>query len=471
MSKRRSPSLTRTITLLVTVTVLSTATLAGFFSYLQSNHQLEEVFDAELAQSTRIVQGLVRHLNLTQSLQALTQTLSETLKLPERIDEEEEEGDEILPGGAGHRYEKKIAFQIWSSGGELLLSTHLRGQRFDPTPGYRWVEQQGYSWRTYNLQDPVTGLWIQTAQREDVRGELSRQLAMGNTLPLLMVLPLLGIAIAIAIHWGFIPLRRLEAPVRDMAPQAIHPLDDQVAPKEVRGLVLAINGLLQRLDEALERERRFSADAAHELRTPLAALRLNLEKVCDDNPGQYDGLIQAVDRMSHLVDQMLLLSRVDSGLDFNPDHHNLSDILVQCIADVAPLALKKGIEPEYEDDTRQATILCNTALISTMVRSILANAIQYSPSDTIVTTQLKATGEGYRITICDEGAGIPAEARERAAGRFVRLDQRQGSGAGLGLAIARRIAELHGGSLALTDRDDGQPGLCVQLLLPASSGH
>ncbi|SFL99103.1 ATP-binding protein [Marinobacter zhejiangensis] len=468
MHSQRSPSLTRTVTLLVAVTVLSTATLAGIFSYAQSNHQLEEVFDAELAQSTRIVQGLVRHLTRSQSLQELTRTLSETLTLPAPA-QEEGEGSEILPDGAGHKYEKKIAFQIWSPKGELLLSTRLRNQLFDPTPGYRWVDYQGFSWRTYNLQDPATGLWIQTAQREDVRGELSQQLALGNTLPLLLVLPLLGVAIAVAIHWGFAPLRRLEAPVRDMAPQAIHPLDDQAAPKEVRGLVLAINGLLQRLDDALGRERRFSADAAHELRTPLAALRLNLERICDENPGRYDGLIQAVDRMSHLVEQMLLLSRVDSGLDFKPDYHNLSQILAQSIADVAPLALKKGIEPELLDDTSQAIILCNSALVSTMVRSLLANAIQYSPSGTVVSTHLEATQDGYRISVCDQGPGIAAEDRERAAGRFVRLDQRQGSGAGLGLAIARRVAELHGGSLSLTDREDGHSGLCVVLVLPTKS--
>jgi len=231
--------------------------------------------------------------------------------------------------------------------------------------------------------------------------------------------------------------------------------------------VQAVNGLLRRLNQALERERRFSADAAHELRTPLTALRLNLEKVYEKDPEQYGDLIQSVDRMVHLVEQMLLLNRVDSGADFTPEYHNLSAIVEQSIADVAPLALKKHIDPVLQDDAGQALVSCHSALINTLMRSLLANAIQYSPEHTTIETHLTPSGEGYHITVCDQGPGIPAEERERALSRFVRLDQRLGGGAGLGLAIARRIAELHGGQLTLGDRPDGNSGLCVSIWLPA----
>ena len=274
-------------------------------------------------------------------------------------------------------------------------------------------------------------------------------------------------AVLVSIQVGFQPLRKLEKPVRNMAPENIHPLDDRQAPKEVAGLVQAVNGLLRRLNQALERERRFSADAAHELRTPLTALRLNLEKVYENDPEQYGDLIQSVDRMVHLVEQMLLLNRVDSGADFTPEYHNLSAIVEQSIADVAPLALKRDIDPVLQDDAGQALVSCHSALINTLMRSLLANAIQYSPEHTSIETHLTPAGEGYHITVCDQGPGIPAEARERALSRFVRLDQRLGGGAGLGLAIARRIAELHGGQLTLGDRPDGNSGLCVSIWLPA----
>lgn len=463
-------SLTRTLTLLITSTVLLIALIAAAWSYLESNHELEELFDAELAQSTRIVQGLVRHLADTQSMEQLPKTLRETLELPiaegDNIDFEADQ-NEILPRGIGHKYEKKLAFEVWTPDRTPLLDTLKADDSEGLIPGYSWAESKGYRWRVFTLQDPTTDFWIRTAQREDIRQELSQELALGNVLPLLLALPILALAAIIAIQFSFRPLRRLEKPVRDMAPERIHPLDDQQAPKEVAGLVQAVNGLLKRLNQAFERERRFSADAAHELRTPLAVLRLNLEKACANNPEQFQGLIQSVDRMVHLVEQMLLLSRVDAGTDFAPEYHNLSSIVEQSIADVAPLALKKDIEPILEDDARQALVSCHSALINTLMRSLLANAIQYSPEHTAITTHLTPAGNGYRITVCDQGPGIPEEERERAISRFVRLDQRLGGGAGLGLAIARRIAELHGGQLTLMKRDDGQSGLCVGIWLPA----
>ena len=460
-------SLTRKLILLITSTVFFITLIAAGWGFYVSDHQLEELFDAELAQSTRIVQGLVEHLSSTQSMEQISHTLEKTLQLPDGVYQGDEEENEILPGGAGHKYERKLAFEVWSPDREPILDTLRANDSQGLERGFGWQEVAGYQWRTFTLEDPATGFWIRTAQREDVRDELSQEIALGNVLPFLIVLPVLALAVLVSIQVGFQPLRKLEKPVRNMAPENIHPLDDRQAPKEVAGLVQAVNGLLLRLNQALERERRLSADAAHELRTPLTALRLNLEKVYENDPEQYGDLIQSVDRMVHLVEQMLLLNRVDSGADFTPEYHNLSAIVEQSIADVAPLALKKDIDPVLQDDAGQALVSCHSALINTLMRSLLANAIQYSPEHTSIETHLTPAGERYHITVCDQGPGIPAEARERALSRFVRLDQRLGGGAGLGLAIARRIAELHGGQLTLGDRADGNSGLCVSIWLPA----
>ncbi|MGM0767102.1 MAG: ATP-binding protein [Pseudomonadota bacterium] len=459
-------SLTRTLILLVASIVMLIASAAATWSYIESNHELEELFDAELAQSTRVVQGLVQHLAATQSSEELAGVLAQTLQLPQGA-LNEGDYDEILPDGTGHKYEKKLAFEVWTAAGEPMLDTLAANDDQALHPGYAWSEATGFQWRTFTLQDPQTGYWIRTAQREDIRQELSEELALSNILPLLAALPLLVIAVAVAIQLGFRPLRKLEKPIRHMDPERIHPLDTRHAPREVSGLVGAVNGLLKRLDDALERERRFSADAAHELRTPLAALRLNLEKIDGQYPGEFSDLTASVDRMVHLVEQMLLLSRVESAAGFCPEKHSLSDIVAQSIADVAPLALQKHIEPSLDDQTTRAFIPCQAPLVTSLMRSLLANAIQYSPPGTSVDTRLEPQNDGYRVLICDQGPGIPGDAREKALGRFTRLDQRVGSGAGLGLAIARRIAEMHGGRLALLDREDGQPGLCVSVWFPA----
>lgn len=461
-------SLTRKLTLLVTGTVFFITLIAAGWGYFVSDHQMEELFDAELAQSTRIVQGLVEHLSGTQSIDQLSHTLSRTLQLPDSAYQGDEEDDEILAGGAGHKYERKLAFEVWSPAGQPILDTLRANDAQGLEPGFAWQEVAGYQWRTFTLQDPATGFWIRTAQREDVRDELSEEIALGNVLPFLIALPLLALAVVGSIQLGFQPLRKLEKPVRNMAPENIHPLDDRQAPREVAGLVHAVNGLLKRLNQALERERRFSADAAHELRTPLTALRLNLEQQAERHPGEFDNLTASVDRMVHLVEQLLLLSKVDAGVDFRPEPQNLAELVEQSIADVAPLALKKQIEPELDNQCVLAMVSCHSALITTMMRSLLANAIQYSPSGTRVCTTMREEAGGFMVIICDQGPGIPLQDRERALSRFTRLDQRQGAGAGLGLAIARRIAELHGGQLTLTERKDGQPGLCVNIWLPAT---
>ena len=380
-------SLTRLLIMLVSSLVLLIALVAAYWAYAESNHELEELFDAELAQSTRIVQGLVRYLAETSQTEQLSTTLEDTLSLPWKASGSaavDAEGNEILPGGRGHKYEKKLAFEVWSDRGTPLLDTLNADDSGGLMPGFQWLESAGYQWRTFTLYDRQTGFWIRSAQRADIREELSRELALGNILPILLALPLLVLATIFAVHTSFRPLRRFEKPILSMAPENIHPLDQRLAPREVRGLVSAINGLLKRLNQALQRERQFSADAAHELRTPLTVLRLHLEQLEDRHPGECRPLMAAVDRMGHLVEQLLVLNRVDAAIDFSPRSHDLAAIVDQSIADVAPLALKKNIEPVFENQAGTALINCNSALINTLLRSIFANAIQYGPADSRV---------------------------------------------------------------------------------------
>jgi two-component system sensor histidine kinase QseC len=458
-------SLTRTLSLLVVGVVLLVGLAAAYWSYVTSNHELEELFDADLAQGSRIVMGVIRHLSETDNMAQFHLMLADALQIPETA--LDSEGGMTLPGGVGHRYEAKLAFEIWTPEREALLNTLPGMDELSLQPGYAWMESQGFLWRTFTMQDPVTAYWIRSAQREDIRGELSRELALGNVLPLLLALPWLMLFLILAIRWGFRPLRRLVESVSGMAPDALHPLPEQDVPREVVALVQAINDLLGRLEQTMERERRFSSDAAHELRTPLTVLRLNLEQACADDPQTFNPLHQSVERMAHLVEQMLLLSRVDAAADLHWDRLDLAAILGRGIADISPLALPKGIEPGFDNHTTQAWVHGDEALLHTLFSSLLANAIQYGPVDSLLTVSLSRQARELRVLICDQGPGIPEAGRLRAMERFVRLDQRRGTGAGLGLAIAQRIVELHRGRIALLGRADGQQGLCVVIDLPS----
>lgn len=458
-------SMTRTLTITVTVLVLLLALVAAAWSYIESNHELEEIFDAELAQNTRIVQGLVRDLQTDQSPEKLREILQDTLLQTPVTDEED--GNEVLPNGRGHKYEKKIAFQVWSPTGEPLLESSRReAESPSLAPGFGWIESEGFRWRTFLIQDPQSGFFIRSAQRDDIRQELSRELALGNTLPLLLVLPVLVLAIGLAIRWSFRPLARLEQRVRTMAPETIQPLDESMAPHEVRSLVGAVNGLLLKLDDTLERERRFTADAAHELRTPLAALRLNLEQALPVQPETFGALLESVDRMSHLVEQMLQLARVEPEFSSSTTPTDLGALVVDTLADIAPLAIAHTIELSFEDAPSACRVNCNEALIASLIRALVSNAIQHSPCNSAIDVSLQKFPQHCELMICDSGPGIDKAERARALDRYVRLDQRKGSGAGLGLAIAQRITQLHRGSLVLDGRADGHSGLCVRVVLP-----
>ncbi|MFE8070240.1 ATP-binding protein [Marinobacteraceae bacterium S3BR75-40.1] len=461
-------SIRRTITILVLSSVLLVAVVAAAWSYWESSHELEEVFDAELAEMTRVMQGLVRDLVQADALDRLR----ETLQLPQGVIDNGED-EEILPGGVGHKYEKKIAFQVWSPQGKPLVegpASHIVAAPLEP--GYAWISapRREHAWRVFTLRDPETGYWIRAGQRGDIRGELAEELALGNVAPLLMAIPLVLLFIWAAIYWGFRPLARLERPIRRMAPEAIHALDESESPQEVRGLVRAVNGLLFRLQEALEHERQFTADAAHELRTPLAALRLNLERQAGTDPERYSNLFQAVDRMVHLVEQMLVLSRVDPEQPVELDLCNLESLASQALADLVPFALKHDVEPALDTEPGLPPVPCNPHLMTTLIRNLVNNAIQYSPAGTTVTVSIRREEDSVLLTVTDAGPGIPLPQRQRALERFSRLDQRRGAGAGagLGLAIVKRIVELHKGELGLDDRPDGQTGLMVTVRLPLS---
>lgn len=471
-------SLTRTLILLNTAMTLIIVTLASTWSYWQSSHELEELFDAELAQNTRIVEGLVRHLAENRSRQELQHTLSETLDplaLTADTSEPEERWfesreDEILSGGLGHRYEKKISFQVWTETGQPILPNKF-GDVDTLAPdktGFGWLSQSDYRWRTFTLHDEKNGFWIRSVQREDIREELSGHLALGNVLPIAFALPLFIVATLWAVRTSFRPLRHLQSIAARLGPGTDRFLPSNTVPQEVEGLVTALNQLLTRLNRTIERERRFSSDAAHELRTPLAALRLQLESISQDSPTVVNELLQSLDRMAHLVDQMLVLSKADSDFNEHPERLSLSEWVAQSVADVYPLAQEKQIELQLLETDGEAWIMGNPTLINTMIRSLLANAIQYGPESSEVTLTLSLTRGGYQLKICDHGPGIPEEERNKALSRFVRLDQRQGSGAGLGLAIAQRITERHGGILTLEERSDRRTGLCAAVWLPSS---
>lgn len=231
----------------------------------------------------------------------------------------------------------------------------------------------------------------------------------------------------------------------------------------------ALNGLFGRVDRAMENERRFTADAAHELRTPLAALTAQAQVALRaQNAAERDHAIRQVEagarRASHLVEQLLTLARLDPAAAPAFAAVPLDVLATEICADHAPAALAKQITLEL-DAPERVLVVGQDAMLRVLLRNLVDNAIRYTPSGGKVGVGVTAQKDAVILSIADDGPGIPAPEREKALHRFHRLAGQDIEGSGLGLSIVARIVELHGARLELGDREDGHPGLVVRVIL------
>ncbi|GBG15647.1 two-component system, OmpR family, sensor histidine kinase QseC [Novimethylophilus kurashikiensis] len=419
---------------------------AAWLSHIEARAEVDKLFDAQLAQSAQILIGTAGH------------------ELYERLEQGSDEAPPL------HEYEQKIAFQIWE-GNHLLLRSPIAplNAMAAPMPGYSNVPIGGETWRVFTYRDPDQTLVIQAGEPMNAREALARHIALRMFLPSLAALPLLALAIWAAVSGGLLPLRRLKAEVARREVDRLDPLSMQGVPDEVAPLAAALNDLFSRLERAFETERRFTADAAHELRTPLAALKIQAQvalRAAEDEArtNALKNVIHGVDRATHLVEQLLTLARVDP--DAAATEHvpvNLHTLAASSLADIAPMAQARHIELALENDA-PCIIQGNAAQLSVLLRNLLDNAIRYTPEGGQVIVAL-IDHPHPTLEVRDTGPGIPEAERSRVLERFYRVTGNAAEGSGLGLSIVRRIAELHHAELTLSLPSSGS-GLIVRVVFP-----
>lgn len=438
--------------------------LLGFFvvtwlalavgSYISTRHEVEELFDAQLAQSARVLLALLQH----------------------EIEEDEEEFDfsgPTLKYPDRHPYEEKLAFQVWK-GNKLVLrapnapDTHL-ATRLGHADQHVGGEQL---WRVFALMDPSGTLRLEVGERYDVRNELITEILWQLMLPLLLALPLLALLIRTGILRGLRPLHRAASEIANRSPRQLQPLALDDAPDEIKPLIRALNDLLARLAQALEGERRFTANAAHELRTPLAGLKAQAQVALratqnDDRRQALAQIERGVDRATHLVAQLLTLARIDpESASSRYERVDLTRLAAGVMAEIAPAALGKHIDMTLGEQDR-GVVLGDAAALAILLRNLLDNAIRYTPRGGRLAVETQTLMHVVRLCVSDTGPGIPAAQRERAFDRFYRLPGTPDSGCGLGLSIVQRIVELHSARIALVTPEGGQ-GLRVEIDFPTS---
>lgn len=448
-------SLRLRLILIFSLLALLTWSTASVVAWVMSRNTINEVFDTQqMLFAKRLATANLGDLLADES----ARSLPKTKKL-------------VHHGKRGEQDDDALAFAIFDRQGKMLLNDGENGADFlfdGEREGFTDGERKGDddSWRLVWLTSPDGRYRIVVGQEWDYRRDMALGMVTGQLVPWLATLPVLMLLIALMVGRELRPLRAVAAGLRRRAPDDATPLDARQVPTEVRPLVDALNALFARINALLVRERRFTSDAAHELRSPLAALRVQTEVVQlagDDAPMRehaLDNLTVGIDRATRLVDQLLTLSRLDSLSDLaelTPIDWN--DLVTMTLAEQDRQAHAAGVMLRYEHRGTPPPRQGETLLLSLLLRNLLDNAVRYTPQGGVVTVTLSERS----LTVEDDGPGVTAEHLARLGERFYRPPGQEQTGSGLGLSIVQRIAGLHGLQISFANRSAG--GFVARLAL------
>ena len=432
------------IFLVVVLLAIMTLTvfLAALHGYKSSVKEVQQLFDSELADKARLL--------------AIT-------------------GNGMSVTGEVVSVSEQYAFQVWQDGALL--------QHSDNTPltpitnleeGYQDTNFSSYRWRTFTWFDPVRNRRAITAERIDIRNALAEGIILESVLPVVATLPVAGLLIWLVVGYGLAPLRNLAAHLRSRQAEDLRRIPETQQPVELMQVITTTNDLLGRLEASFAREKQFASDAAHELRTPISALKVHLHNLSKNLPADNHDMVQlqaAADRMGNLVEQILALYRTA------PD---------QYMARFRELDLYRLVQeviissyPEFESKHIQLELTGESAIMSgdrfalqTLVKNLLDNACKYTPAGGEVRVSVSGDSAATRLQIEDSGPGVPAAHYQRIFDRFYREggDHHQSDviGCGLGLAIVKHIADLHAATIDL-QRSSFATGLSVTIEFPQGS--
>ncbi|QJD30572.1 ATP-binding protein [Methylococcus geothermalis] len=375
-----------------------------------------------------------------------------------------------------HRFAKAadldLISQRWNADGRLSYRSHP----FEPLPnntpeGWSIVRWRGEPWRIFSLNTPE-GL-VQVAQAISERQETADEITLDLSAPLLFLLPTVAMVAWFGVRRGLMPLQTIVDAVQRRAPDDVSPFPNQDVPQEIGSLTAALNGLLMRLQAALAAQRRFTADAAHELRSPLTALSLQAqiaERAADPQRKTLalQRLRQGINRATHLLNQMLTLARFDPEAPPLPfTQLQLDELVRSVVGDMAALAADQAIDLGVAT-LESMVIQGNEEELRILLGNLIDNAVRYTPKGGRIDVSVRKEAGAAVLVVTDNGPGISIEERERVFDRFYRGQDNTEAGSGLGLAIVRRIADQHAAAIELTTGCTGR-GLSVIIRFPMKS--
>ena len=432
-------------------TVLLVWFITAVIVWLDAQHELDELLDAHLAQSAAL---LVVQQNATSDDQA-------SLPAPATL----------------HKYAHRVAYQVFD-GGRLTLhspnATHTPLAKH--TSGFATLTlADKHSWRVFATQGGSRDVQIYVAEDIDSRDEILYAVMRSFLLPLIIALPILLSVLWWNVRSGLQPLQRLRQALLQRDTQTLTPFSLSNTPPELQPMLDALNDLLQRLAQRLQSERRFNADAAHELRTPIAAIRTQAQVAIgasQNDPLRQQALkdtISGCDRAVRVVEQLLTLTRIEGPEELATEPFRLDQVIQQVMADLAPQALLRNQNLAL-DAPNAVQVNGQSTLWEILLRNLIDNALRHSPIRAAVEIHVSAASDGrVQVILQDSGPGLSADNMARLGDRFFRvLGTSSSTGCGLGWSIVRHIAALQRIEIQLT-QSPTLGGLMVTLTIEATN--
>lgn len=457
------------IYLLIAITITTTLTAIG--NYYLDQKDIQEHLDILMAISALSYQALMGDDLKKRPLVQIQDALD---NIPEKISEYYYPG--FLSNSPLRHDLNKFNFQVWSDGGDLLLHSAFAPKipLLSETDGFHDQSINNEQWRVFTTYNHQMGVRTVLAERYDTRSDLGHRIAVDDLYIMLLTFPLSGVLIWIIIGRGLDSLDRVASEVANRAPTHLDPVDLEEVPEEIKPVIDELNKLFHRLQEGFEREKRFAADAAHELRTPLAAIKAQAQvAIHTEDPvvknRALQNLIASVNRSTHIVQQLLTMSRLvpeSATLNDTVDNVDLVQIAREILVMLAPSAIEKKIELDFDEGkTISKNFVGNPTALGILIRNLVDNAIRYCTEGGRVSVKIFEKNDELVLQIEDNGPGIPDELHDRVFERFFRVLGNKATGSGLGLAIAHQITSLHGGKITLSSPKEGT-GLIVTASFP-----
>lgn len=444
----------RLLALLLLLVTLVWLGAAGFI-WVDASDELDELLDGHLAQSAALL--------VVQQTGHGDHASSETL-----------EREPLEDAPSLHKYAPRVAFQVFHEGRLTMRSANVEDTPMSSkTKGFATVTLKDQTeWRVFAAQGNEGDVQVFVGEQITSRDSILWALLQGVLTPLMYALPLLAVVGWLAVRNGLAPLRHLSHGLAQRRPQALEPVVLRDMPAEIEPVVQALNALFERIQVMVDSERRFTADAAHELRTPIAAIRTQAQVALGagtDEEQRQQALhytLAGCDRATHLVEQLLTLSRLESSSTGAPNTLvDVSAVSQRVAADLALAALAREQELTL-DAPAHAFIAADEMLTSLLVRNLLDNALRYSPDGAKINVSVSTDPQQVTLQVEDSGPGLAEAEMARLGERFYRVLGSDKTGSGLGWSIVRRIAAVYQAQVDVR-RAARWGGLCVTVRWPA----